>query len=120
MNDKHYAEIAPAKGTITITDRETGKQLAKTGHALKLSEYYHGRAVPMVFYIPRNDVALSLLEENDGHATHCPIKGEASYFSLKGGAKNIAWTYEDPIAHSRLVKGFVAFDRKLTKLVHSA
>jgi uncharacterized protein (DUF427 family) len=52
-----------------------------------------------VQYIPRQDVDMALLARTD-HATYCPYKGEASYYSLPlGGDRsvNAVWTYE--LAH---------------------
>ena len=34
-----------------------------------------------VFYVPRADADMSLLTPTDHH-THCPYKGDASYFSI--------------------------------------
>ena len=57
--------------------------------------------------------------KNKGFKTHCPIKGDASYYSLKtdkGLIENIAWSYEDPVSHVKAVKDHLAFDGNLTKL----
>lgn len=116
MNDKHYAEIEPAKGVITVTMHDTGEQIAKSESALKLLEFHFGKVFPPVFYIPRDDVDLSLLTKNKSHSTHCPIKGDASYYSSKDGPENVAWSYEDPLTQVRLIKGYLAFDGKLTRL----
>ena len=51
-------------------------------------------------YVPLEDVRADLLERTD-HATHCPFKGDASYWSVRVGdrvAENAVWTYEEPIA----------------------
>src|SRR3712207_7875119 len=42
------------------------------------------------------------------HHTHCPIKGEASYYSLRVGdrlAENAAWHYPDPIEGAPPLEG---------------
>ena len=64
-----------------------------------------------VHYIPREDVDMSLLARTD-HATHCPYKGDASYYSIPLGgerSKNAVWTYEDPHAAVREIKDRLAF-----------
>ena len=69
--------------------------------------------------IPRQDIDFSRLLKNRGHSTHCPIKGEASYYSLKtdeGLVENIAWSYQAPLDHAALIKGFLAFDAKAVKI----
>ena len=122
MDDKHYAEISPAKGTVSAIARADGTLLTKTTRALKLSEFNRGRAYPAVYYIPRHDVERSRLVKNEGHATRCPIKGEASYYSLKtedGVVENIAWSYEDPLDHVRSIKDYLGFDRKLVRITHN-
>lgn len=114
---KHYAEIKPANKNVTVA--ANGKILATSGKALELTEFHFGKTFKPVFYIPRGDVDFSRLVKNEGHSTHCPIKGEASYYSLKtkdGLIENIAWSYEDPVSHVKAVKGHLAFDSKLTKL----
>ena len=44
--------------------------------------------------------------------THCPYKGDASYFTLKVGertAENAVWTYEHPIADVDGITGLLSF-----------
>ncbi|MBB4402909.1 uncharacterized protein (DUF427 family) [Agrobacterium tumefaciens] len=43
-------------------------------------------------------------------STHCPHKGDASYFSARSGAaRDDAWSYEDPFDHMLMIKGYLAF-----------
>jgi uncharacterized protein (DUF427 family) len=41
--------------------------------------------------------------------TYCPFKGQASYFSVKGGPANSIWTYEDPYDDMLAIKDLLAF-----------
>jgi uncharacterized protein (DUF427 family) len=85
-----------------------GVILAETKRALTLREGPR----PLVHYIPRADVVMSLFEPSP-HVTRCPHKGEASYFSAMAHgieAKNLAWTYEDPLPDVADIKGYFAFD----------
>jgi len=62
------------------------------------------------FYVPLEDVRADLLERTD-HSTHCPFKGDASYWSVRVGdrvAENAVWTYEDPIPAARWLRGLVS------------
>ena len=114
---KHYAEIKPAKKNVYVT--ANGETLANSKNALELTEFHFGKTFSTVFYIPREDVDFSKLVKNEGFKTHCPIKGDASYYSLKtdkGLIENIAWSYEDPVSHVKAVKDHLAFDGNLTKL----
>ncbi|NRP72932.1 hypothetical protein ILFOPFJJ_03831 [Ensifer psoraleae] len=84
-----------------------GRVVADTRDALTLRE----ASYPAVQYIPRKDVDMSLLARTD-HSTHCPYKGDASYYSITPGgerSKNAVWTYEDPHAAVREIKDHVAF-----------
>lgn len=63
------------------------------------------------WYFPREDVRGDALEPTD-RRTHCPIKGDASYFSVRLGdrvAENAAWTYPEPIEGPPL-EGYLSFD----------
>jgi class 3 adenylate cyclase/uncharacterized protein (DUF427 family) len=71
----------------------------------------HETRLPPVFYIPADDVRMEFLEKTD-HATHCPFKGNASYWTIKVGgatAENAVWAYEDPYEDARDVKGYLSF-----------
>lgn len=121
MTNKHYAEISPAKGIIAAIARADGSLLTETTQAVKLLEFNKGKAYPAVFYIPREDIDFSRLVRNEGHATHCPIKGDASYYSLKteeGVVENIAWSYEDPFDHVKSIKNYLGFDGRLVRITH--
>jgi uncharacterized protein (DUF427 family) len=43
------------------------------------------------------------------HETTCPFKGQASYYSLKGGPENAAWSYERPYDEMTAIKDLLAF-----------
>jgi uncharacterized protein (DUF427 family) len=64
-----------------------------------------------VFYFPFEDVRTDWMEPTDLH-TFSPLKGEASYWSLRVGdrvAENVAWSYPNPPEGSPAVAGYVAF-----------
>jgi len=84
-----------------------GRVVADTLKALTLRE----ASYPPVQYIPRKDVDMTLLARTD-HATYCPYKGDASYFSITvGGERSIdaVWTYETPYAAVADIKDHLAF-----------
>ena len=84
-----------------------GHVIADTRDALTLRESTY----PPVHYVPPKDVDMTLLERTD-HATYCPYKGDASYFSIpSGGARsaNAVWTYEAPYAAVAFIKDHLAF-----------
>jgi len=81
-----------------------GEVVADTSEALALKE----GSYPVVYYIPRKDVKMDRLARTS-HSTHCPFKGDASYFSLKGGPENAVWSYETPYDEMTAIKGYLAF-----------
>ena len=71
----------------------------------------HETRLAVVYYFPRDDVRMDLMEKT-GHRTHCPFKGNASYWTLKAGgksARNVAWGYEEPYDEAEGVRDYVAF-----------
>lgn len=84
--------------------------LAETDRAVGLKEV--GRTVyDPVFYVPRADVAMGQLIPVPGLTTHCPVKGDASYFALTGDdADWIAWSYETPLPYAEVIYSLLAFD----------
>lgn len=84
-----------------------GVAIAETTRAVILRE---GR-LPPVHYIPREDVVAEAISRTE-HRSHCPFKGDASYFTLTGGGarvENGAWSYEQPFAAAEAIRGHLAF-----------
>ena len=84
-----------------------GERVVDSGRALVMHET---RLAP-VYYFPREDVRMDLMERT-AHRTHCPFKGNASYWTLKAGgreARNVVWAYEKPYDEAEGVRNFVAF-----------
>lgn len=97
--------LTPASGRIRAI--VGGKTVADSSRALVM----HETRLPQVFYFPRDDVDMDLLTRTD-HRTHCPFKGDASYWTINAGemlAENAAWSYEQPYDEALVVKEFVAF-----------
>jgi uncharacterized protein (DUF427 family) len=66
---------------------------------------YESNIAP-VLYVPQEDVRGDLLTRTD-HTTHCPFKGDATYWSV-GDAENAIWGYEQPIESASWLRGYVA------------
>ncbi len=65
-------------------------------------------AIPPRLYAPLEDFDAALLSRTD-HSTHCPFKGDASYWSLgvNGASReNAVWAYEAPIEAAAWLEGF--------------
>ena len=71
----------------------------------------HETRLPPAYYFPREDVRVDLMQKT-AHHTHCPFKGDASYWTAKVGeqaAENAAWSYEDPYDDAAPIRGYLAF-----------
>ena len=100
-----HIKIRTAPGTWTV--RAGGAVLAESTRALELSEGDY----PFVIYFPRDDIAMEFLEKTD-HSTHCPHKGDASYYSIVTKStvlQNAAWSYEAPKEAVAQIAGHLAF-----------
>ncbi len=78
--------------------------LADSRDALEMRE----GSYPPVYYVPRKDVKMERLVRT-AHATHCPYKGDASYFSIVDGPENAVWSYEQPYDEMRDIQDLLAF-----------
>jgi uncharacterized protein (DUF427 family) len=92
-------QAAHAVGAHRITTRPSdrhvrveldGQVLAESSRATELDE----TGLPTRYYLPREDIRTDLLTASDT-TSHCPFKGDATYFSAPG-AKDAFWVYEAP------------------------
>lgn len=85
-------------GGETVFDTTRAQILFETGY------------VP-VYYVPREDAATDLFTKTD-ETTHCPFKGDATYYTVSAGGKgaeNAAWSYERPFDEVAGIGGYLAF-----------
>jgi uncharacterized protein (DUF427 family) len=102
QHPEHSVVVTPFEGRVVV--EANGKILADTQHALQLKEANY----PAVFYVPRSDARMEHLRRTNHH-THCPFKGDASYFSVEGGVENAVWSYEHPYDEVRAIGEHLAF-----------
>jgi uncharacterized protein (DUF427 family) len=84
-----------------------GRVIADTTRALTLRE----STLPPVHYIPREDADMTLLARTE-QSTHCPYKGDASYYSIAVDGRmvnNAVWSYEQPFPAMAEIAGHLAF-----------
>jgi uncharacterized protein (DUF427 family) len=99
--------ISVERNSSRVIVSVAGRVIANTREALTLHEAHY----PAVQYIPRKDVDMTLLSRAD-RTTHCPYKGDATYFSVPlGGERSIdaVWSYETPFAAVAEIKDHLAF-----------
>jgi uncharacterized protein (DUF427 family) len=87
---------------VTIADTTAALRVEETGHS-------------PVLYVPEKDMRLDLMHRTDHH-THCPYKGEASYWTVEmsdGGnvhrSENAVWGYPTPYDEVAGLSGYYAF-----------
>ena len=98
----HRVAVSPHRGRVIV---EVGGEVIGDSHeALEL----HESDYPPVYYLPRSDVRMDRLVRTD-HRSHCPFKGDASYFGIVGGADNAVWSYEQPYDEVSTIRDRVAF-----------
>jgi uncharacterized protein (DUF427 family) len=101
----HPISITPTSDRVRVTFN--GRVVADTRRAVVLQE----ASYKPVFYIPREDARMAEFERT-AHSTHCPYKGDASYYTIRVGdrtAENAIWSYETPFPAMAEIEGRLAF-----------
>jgi uncharacterized protein (DUF427 family) len=101
----HPITIVPHPNRVRVMFN--GRAVVDSTRALALREAKY----PTVLYIPREDADMALLARTD-RRTHCPYKGDASYYSIRVGeraAENAIWSYEQPYPAVADIAGRLAF-----------
>ncbi len=108
----NYSFEAPAHKILFQPD---GRRLrALVGDAVVLDttgvHLLHETGILPVPYVPLADIDPGLLERTQT-TTHCPFKGDASYWSLRVGddvREDAVWAYMQPLARASWLRGFAA------------
>jgi uncharacterized protein (DUF427 family) len=79
---------------VTVAESASPRLLFETG-------------LPVRYYLPKPHVRMDLLTPTDS-VTHCPYKGQAEYWSVRGH-EDLAWSYRAPFPESQKIAGLVAF-----------
>jgi uncharacterized protein (DUF427 family) len=98
-----YLEPTPKRirvevGGVTIADSRRAMMLHESGQQ-------------PIYYFSPDDVRADVLAPSDRH-THCPKKGDASYYTINAGGevvKDGAWYYPDPLPGAPPIQGLIAF-----------
>ena len=97
--------VAPNPNRVIV--RLGGAIVADTTRALVM----RAPGTPDQQYIPRQDVDMTRLVRTE-LVTHCPYKGDASYWSIQSGPRtveNAVWSYEAPHDDMMSIAGYLAF-----------
>ncbi|MFT6452527.1 MAG: hypothetical protein ACJA06_002029 [Halocynthiibacter sp.] len=98
-------KLRQAEGNWVV--RAGGAILGETSRAIELVEGDY----PAVIYFPRADIAMPFLEPSKT-TSHCPHKGDATYFSIQTKSvliEDAAWSYEAPLKDVAQIAGHIAF-----------
>ncbi|MET9553850.1 DUF427 domain-containing protein [Streptomyces sp. NPDC006645] len=100
-----------AKGhTITVERGDTHVRVVRDGQVVADSRrplLLHETGLPVRYYLPPEDVRTELLTPSDT-TTHCPFKGDASYWSLPD-APDLVWAYPEPKDEVAEIKNHFCF-----------
>jgi uncharacterized protein (DUF427 family) len=73
----------------------------------------HEGELPVRRYLPAEDVEPGVVLTRTDKSTHCPFKGDATYWTVAVNGhtiENAAWSYEEPIPQAAAIAGHVCFD----------
>lgn len=104
-DESHPISIERAPGVVRVLFES--HEIADSDNVLVLKEANY----PPVYYFPRDSVRMEFLRRTD-KVTHCPYKGDASYFTIYRDRQIIesaVWSYEDPYAAVAAISGRLAF-----------
>ncbi|PBC02067.1 DUF427 domain-containing protein [Mesorhizobium sp. WSM3860] len=104
-NPDKVITIEPYRGAVTVSAGDV--VIARSTRARLLSEPPY----PAVFSIPFDDIDFGKLARTE-HSTHCPYKGDASYWSvLPAGdsGRDAMWAYEQPFDEMVEIRDHGAF-----------
>jgi uncharacterized protein (DUF427 family) len=101
----HRIDVRESSSHVRIT--VGGEVIAESRRPRVLEE----TRCPTRWYLPRQDVRVELLERTNTHS-HCPYKGDATYWSVRIGDRLVpdaAWSYEDPLPERDDIRGLLCF-----------
>jgi uncharacterized protein (DUF427 family) len=101
------AGITIAANPNRVEVRVDGLVIADSTRALVM----RAPGTPDVQYVPRDDVDMTRLIRS-ARTTHCPYKGDASYWSIRTGGRVVddaVWSYEVPYPDVAAIAGHLAF-----------
>jgi uncharacterized protein (DUF427 family) len=98
-----YLEHTPKRIRVEVG----GEVIADSRRAFML----HESGLQPMYYFPPEDVRTDVMTPTDRH-THCPKKGDASYYTIQAGGETVengAWYYPAPLDDAPFIKDLIAF-----------
>src|SRR5262245_45658940 len=109
----HRIDIVTESRHVEV--RVDGVVVADTHQPRVLSE----TGLPPRYYLPSSDVRMDLLRPID-KITHCPYKGEATYWDVVVDGtvhEALAWSYRAPIPESEQIAGLICFYNEKVEVI---
>ena len=104
-NSEHHSIVISSTGDTWVAMLGL-VEIARSKRALLLAEAGYSPVV----YFPRDDVRTEILSPSDTK-THCPFKGDASYWAaeLNGEMTDVGWYYPRTFDEVSEITGHIAF-----------
>jgi uncharacterized protein (DUF427 family) len=104
-NPYHRVDCRPTRRRLRVS--VGGEVIVDTDDTVIVFE----TALAPRLYVDRSQVGAELRRTET--STYCNYKGWATYWSV-GEVADVAWSYDEPLAESALLRGLVAFDPEKT------
>ena len=104
-NSEHHSIVISSTGDTWVA--MLGElEIARSRHALLLAEAGYSPVV----YFPPDDVRTDVLSPSET-TTHCPFKGDASYWAaeINGEKTDVGWYYPRTFDEVSEIAGYIAF-----------
>lgn len=104
----HFMVLKPIRRRVVIRLPD-GRKLAESVRATRLLESGKTLYDPVI-YLPQQDLATVLTRQEN--TTHCPLKGDASYYMFCSDGHfiaDLAWSYDQPLEFAQDIAGLIAF-----------
>jgi uncharacterized protein (DUF427 family) len=110
--EANYTIHAPAHRILFEPDARRLRALVSNTVVLdtRRAHLLHETGIRPVVYAPLEDFDRALLEKT-ATTSHCPFKGDASYWSVRVGddlREDAVWAYEEPLGEAPWLRGFAA------------
>jgi uncharacterized protein (DUF427 family) len=108
---RQRAKDPPVGNKNPVPDADCDMTVRATWNNTVVAESDHTILVEGNQYFPKGDVVVESLQPTDT-STHCPWKGDASYYDVVVGGERLndaAWYYTAPLEAASRIKDYVAF-----------
>lgn len=103
-NSDHFADIEEVHESFKKEIQ--GEVICDASEYVLLREMVRDIPHGTCIYVDSKYVKLDLLDKIE-KKTHCPLKGDASYYTYQG--KEVAWSYEDALPSAAVIKNMISF-----------